>query len=158
MLQLVWHKVDLKWNIEQNLFWITFHQYWETFGVKAPAISTWFLFRVFIWISWKNKMHFLFNPLYPHITSQCKKQIQMIENYMYWCIDDICYDKIFLHQEFVSGTFSCYLLQTPLKRGKCISPFILWPIILVSVVQKEAFRPLSITYHYTRTMPFFFLM
>ena len=38
---------------------------------------------------------------------------------------DICYDKIFLRQEFVSKTFSCYLLQTPLKRGKCISPFIL---------------------------------
>ena len=84
-----------------------------------------------------------------------------VKNIFRWlritCIDyDICYNKIFLHQKFVSGTFSCYLLQTPLKRGKCIFPFILWPIILVSVVQKEAFRPLSITYHYTRTMPFFF--
>ena len=33
-------------DIEQYLYWVVFHQYWETVGIKAIAISTWFLFRL----------------------------------------------------------------------------------------------------------------
>ena len=84
--------------------------------------------------------------LYPHNTSKWKK----IEDKNY--IIENCNEK---KQQLLR----LYIFtSTPLKRWKCISHSYWWPIILVSVVQKEAFRPLSTTYHCTRTMPLIYIL